>query len=30
VPIPYNIPMMEAVLPSVEKIKLAMGELLAY
>jgi 2-oxoisovalerate dehydrogenase E1 component len=30
VPIPYNIPMMEAVLPSVEKIKSAMGELLAY
>jgi 2-oxoisovalerate dehydrogenase E1 component len=30
VPIPYNIPMMEAVLPSVEKIKNTIGEMLAY
>jgi 2-oxoisovalerate dehydrogenase E1 component len=30
VPIPYNIPMMEAILPTVEKIKSAMGELLEY
>jgi 2-oxoisovalerate dehydrogenase E1 component len=30
VPIPYNIPMMEAVLPSIEKIREAMEELLAY
>jgi 2-oxoisovalerate dehydrogenase E1 component len=30
IPIPYNIPMMEAILPSVEKIKTAIKELLKY
>jgi 2-oxoisovalerate dehydrogenase E1 component len=30
IPIPYNIPLMEAVLPSIERIRRKMDELLAY
>lgn len=30
IPIPYNIPMMEAILPSVEKIRQKMADLVAY
>jgi 2-oxoisovalerate dehydrogenase E1 component len=30
IPIPYNVPLMEAVLPSVERIRSKMEELLAY
>jgi 2-oxoisovalerate dehydrogenase E1 component len=30
IPIPYNVPMMEAVIPSIERIKVKISELLAY
>ena len=30
IPIPYNIPMMDSILPSVESIKLKLEDLIAY